>query len=100
MTTALLISRSSTLGSITGVHAERLPGGQAIAPERAGLRVMLAALCCQKGDWEANLAAHCEVLASAREAGCHLAVFPEMSLSGSAAPPGAPGTRRPPRARP
>lgn len=43
-------------------------------------------MCCQKGDWEANLAAHCEVLARAREAGCHLAVFPEMSLSGSADP--------------
>ena len=65
--------------------------GQAAAPEPAGLRVMLATLCCQKGDWEANLAAHREVLASAREAGCHLAVFPEMSLSGSADPRANPG---------
>ena len=47
---------------------------------------MLAAARCQKGDWAANLAAHREVLARAREAGCHLAVFPEMSLSGSADP--------------
>jgi predicted amidohydrolase len=47
---------------------------------------MLAALCCQKGDWAANLAAHVEVLRRARDAGCQLAVFPETSLSGSADP--------------
>lgn len=45
---------------------------------------MLAAICCQKGDSAANLAAHGEVLWQARAQGCHLAVFPEMSLSGSA----------------
>lgn len=54
--------------------------------EPAGLRVMLAALCCQKGGWEANLAAHDEVLSRASDEGCHLAVFPEMSLSGSVDP--------------
>jgi predicted amidohydrolase len=52
----------------------------------AGLRVMLAALCCQKGDWAANLAAHEEVLSQASDAGCQLAVFPEMSLTGSVDP--------------
>jgi predicted amidohydrolase len=43
---------------------------------------MLAAMRCPKGDWAGNLAAHDEVLRQARDAGCHLAVFPEMSLSG------------------
>src|ERR1022692_907243 len=55
-------------------------------PEPAGLRVLLAAICCQKGDWAANLAAHDEVLRLARDQGCQLAVFPEMSLSGSVDP--------------
>jgi predicted amidohydrolase len=54
--------------------------------EPAGLRVMLAALCCQQGDWAANLAAHDEVLRQARDEACQLAVFPEMSLSGSVDP--------------
>lgn len=47
---------------------------------------MLAAICCHKGDWEHNLAAHDRVLRSARATGCDIAVFPEMSLSGSADP--------------
>jgi predicted amidohydrolase len=45
-------------------------------------RVLLAAICCQKGDWPGNLATHEQALKQAREEGCHLAVFPEMSLSG------------------
>jgi predicted amidohydrolase len=48
----------------------------------ARLRVLLAAICCQKGDWRGNLAAHESILKQARGEGCHLAVFPEMSLSG------------------
>lgn len=47
-----------------------------------GLRVLLAAMCCQKGDWAGNLATHEQALAQARAEGCHLAVFPEMSLTG------------------
>lgn len=54
--------------------------------EPAGLRVMLAAICCQQGDWAVNLAAHDVVLRRARNEGCQLAVFPEMSLSGSVDP--------------
>src|ERR1019366_7150225 len=54
--------------------------------ELAQLRVTLAALCSQKRDWSANLAAHEGVLRQARAAGCHLAVFPEMSLTGSLDP--------------
>jgi predicted amidohydrolase len=55
------------------------------------LRVMLAAICCQKGDVAANLAVHDQVLRDAREAGCQLAVFPEMSLTGSVDPAAHPG---------
>jgi predicted amidohydrolase len=54
--------------------------------EPSKLRVMLAALCCQKGDWAANLGAHENVLRRAREQSCDIAVFPEMSLSGSVDP--------------
>jgi predicted amidohydrolase len=50
------------------------------------VKLLLSALCCQKGDPAANLAAHASVLRVAREAGCRLAVFPEMSLSGSVNP--------------
>lgn len=50
------------------------------------LRVLLAAICCQKGDWPGNLATHEAMLKMARREGCHLAVFPEMSLSGSVDP--------------
>ena len=50
------------------------------------LRVMLASICCHKGDVAANLATHDQVLRDARKAGCQLAVFPEMSLTGSVDP--------------
>ncbi|HKD97060.1 MAG TPA: carbon-nitrogen hydrolase family protein [Micromonosporaceae bacterium] len=50
------------------------------------LRVMLAAIECPKGDTAANLASHESVLRAAREAGCRIAVFPEVSLSGYANP--------------
>jgi predicted amidohydrolase len=49
-------------------------------------RVLLAAIRCQKGDWPGNLASHAAALKKARDEGCHLAVFPEMSLSGSIDP--------------
>jgi predicted amidohydrolase len=52
---------------------------------------MLTAICCQKGDWPANLAAHEQVLARARDEGCQLAAFPEMSLTGSVDPLAHPG---------
>jgi NAD+ synthase (glutamine-hydrolysing) len=61
------------------------------ARKATGLRVLLAAVCCPKGDWPANLAAHDEVLRQARDEGCHLAVFPEMSLTGSVDPGAHPG---------
>jgi predicted amidohydrolase len=50
------------------------------------MRMLLAALRCEKGDIDGNLAAHLRLLAAAASAGCELAVFPEMSLTGSVEP--------------
>jgi predicted amidohydrolase len=50
------------------------------------MRVLLASIVCEKGDLEANLARHIEVLTEAEHAGCDLAVFPEFSLTGSVDP--------------
>jgi predicted amidohydrolase len=50
------------------------------------MRMLLAALRCEKGDIAGNLAAQLRLLAQARSAGCELALFPEMSLTGSADP--------------
>jgi predicted amidohydrolase len=47
------------------------------------MRVLLAAITCEKGDVDGNLARHLEVLHEAAAAGCDLVVFPEMSLTGS-----------------
>ena len=52
--------------------------------------MLLSALCCPKGAVADNLAAHRRVLADARAAGCALALFPEMSLTGSVDPAQAP----------
>ena len=51
-----------------------------------GVRCLLAAICCEKGDIAGNLAAHLRWLAQAASTGCQLALFPEMSLTGSADP--------------
>jgi predicted amidohydrolase len=50
------------------------------------VRVLLAALRCEKGAIEENFAEHQRVLGEARDAECTLAVFPEMSLTGSVDP--------------
>jgi predicted amidohydrolase len=50
------------------------------------VRALLAAIGCHKGDVGQNLAAHLGLLAVARAEGCELALFPEMSLTGSADP--------------
>ena len=50
------------------------------------MRAVLAAIRCEKGDVGGNLAAHLRLLASAAAAGCDLALFPEMSLTGSGDP--------------
>lgn len=50
------------------------------------MRALLAALRCEKGNIEANLTAHVRLLETAASAGCDLALFPEMSLTGSVDP--------------
>ncbi|HEY5356453.1 MAG TPA: carbon-nitrogen hydrolase family protein [Streptosporangiaceae bacterium] len=52
----------------------------------SAVRCLLAAICCAKGDIPGNLASHLRLLADAAAGGCQLAVFPEMSLTGSADP--------------
>src|SRR4051812_37020238 len=52
----------------------------------SAVKVLLAAITCEKGDIDGNLARHCEVLAEARRHGCDVAVFPEFSLTGSVDP--------------
>jgi predicted amidohydrolase len=46
------------------------------------LRMALAQLRCEKGDWAGNLARAAALMALARAAGCDIVVFPEMGLSG------------------
>ena len=46
------------------------------------LTVALAQMRCEKGDWSGNLARTAQYMAEARTAGAHVAVFPEMGLSG------------------
>ena len=50
------------------------------------MRILLAALNAQKGDLDGNLARHLAVLEQARAQGCDVAVFPELSLTGSVDP--------------
>jgi predicted amidohydrolase len=56
------------------------------------MRVLLAAIECQKGDLAGNLAAHRRLLSQAAADGCDLVLFPEMSLTGSADPGSGRGT--------
>lgn len=46
------------------------------------MRLLLAAVNCPKGEIDANLARHRELLAEGQEAGCDLTLLPEMSLTG------------------
>jgi len=62
-----------------------------IPEDSVPVRLMLASIRCEKGDSEANLASHIDVLQKASREGCQLAVFPEMSLSGSVDPRTDPG---------
>jgi len=56
------------------------------------VKLLLAAVRCEKGDLGANLATHREQIARAHAERVDLVVFPEMSLTGSVDP-----TRRPDR---
>jgi predicted amidohydrolase len=72
---------------IAGIHD---PSVSRAARARSGslnfVRMLLAALRCEKGAMSENLARHRRVLCEARDAGCAVAVFPEMSLTGSLDP--------------
>ena len=46
------------------------------------IRVGLAQMAPRLGDFEANLEVHLGTVGKAREAGCDLVVFPELSLTG------------------
>ena len=46
------------------------------------MQALLVAMNCQKADVALNLARHLDHLKEAAEAGCQIAVFPEMSLTG------------------
>jgi predicted amidohydrolase/8-oxo-dGTP pyrophosphatase MutT (NUDIX family) len=50
------------------------------------MRVLLAAINAPKGEVAGNLERHLAVLARARAEGCEIAVFPELSLTGSVDP--------------
>lgn len=50
------------------------------------MRLLLAAIRCEKADVGRNLTEHRRVMTEARRAGCTLAVLPEMSLTGSIDP--------------
>jgi predicted amidohydrolase len=47
------------------------------------MRILLAAVNARKGDLGGNLARHLRELERARANGCQVAVFPELSLTGS-----------------
>jgi predicted amidohydrolase len=55
------------------------------------MRILLAATNAAKGDLDGNLARHLAALEQARVQGCQLAVFPELSLTGSVDPRRDPG---------
>ena len=47
------------------------------------MRALLAALTCHKGDIWRNVSDHLVALDAARHAACDVAIFPELSLTGS-----------------
>lgn len=55
------------------------------------MRALLTTVVCEKGDVDANLAVHIDLLEQAARSGCELVVFPEFSLTGSVDPMRAPG---------
>jgi predicted amidohydrolase len=70
--------------------AEPFTERQAGPWEHGGVRVLLAAITCEKGDLDGNLERHVDALRAAADSGCDLVVFPEMSLTGSVDPIGHP----------
>ncbi len=85
-----LLVRGSYLGGLRSGGTVHDPSVTRAAPTRhgslIGVRMLLAALRCEKGATDENLAEHRRVLYDARDEGCAIAVFPEMSLTGSLDP--------------
>lgn len=52
----------------------------------AGVRVLLGAVQCEKGDLSGNLARHVALMREAHASACELAIFPGFSLTGSVDP--------------
>ncbi|HEX9991020.1 MAG TPA: carbon-nitrogen hydrolase family protein [Chloroflexia bacterium] len=50
------------------------------------LKIALAQMRCEKGDWQGNLVRASEYMACASTEGCHIVIFPEMGLSGYCEP--------------
>ena len=70
------------LATITVDNRSRNPRAPARERLNGAMRVLLAAITCEKGDLDGNLVRH--LRRSTRQlCGCDLAVFPEMSLTGS-----------------
>src|SRR5215204_6018329 len=51
-------------------------------PQLMRLKIALAQMRCEKGDWAGNLVRVEDLMAQAAAAGCDVIIFPEMSLSG------------------
>ena len=60
------------------------PSPKGVNDER--MRLLLAAMQCEKGDLEGNLRSHQDLAHEAASNGCDFALFPEMSLTGSVDP--------------
>ncbi|MFL5732072.1 MAG: carbon-nitrogen hydrolase family protein [Chloroflexia bacterium] len=56
-------------------------GADAILPQLT-LKIALAQIRCEKGDWAGNLERTDQYMERAAAAGCHVIIFPEMGLSG------------------
>ena len=70
------------LSLLPGLSSPAGPG----ACSTGWVRCLLAAIRCSKTEINGNLDVHLRVLGQARAAGCDLALFPEMSLTGSVEP--------------
>ena len=57
-----------------------------VAAKIDGVRVLLGAVQCEKGDLSGNLFRHISLMEEAHRSGCELAIFPEFSLTGSIDP--------------
>jgi predicted amidohydrolase len=83
------VKHHPAFSAIGGVRATLVAAGL-LSCHRSGhdvsVRALLAAVRCEKGDIRGNLTSHIRLLDTAATAGCDIALFPEMSLTGSVDP--------------